>query len=252
MLRPKKVGTLPADDTAEETKRTNEITQVIPLLNTLAIEDKDITADALHTQRAFARYLVEERQAHYHFTVKANQPTLLNDLTFYFKDRQEPDFIDQSKGEHGRIETRKIWATTELNSYLDFPHAQQAFLIERQVINKKTGAISSEFAYGITSRRAEDMRPAKLLQINRGHWTIENRCHYVIDWNYDEDRGRIRTGHGPENVTRLRRFATSVIQAKHPGRIAQTIRRLSFSVRLVFDYLGMTENSCRAARPGNG
>ncbi len=31
-------------------------------------------------------------------------------------------------------------------------------------------------------------------------------CHYMIDWNYDEDRSRIRTGYGPENITRLRRF----------------------------------------------
>ena len=51
-----------------------------------------------------------------------------------------------------------------------------------------------------------------MLQVNRGHWTIENSCHYVIDWNFDEDRSRIRTGYGPENVTLLRRFAVGVLR----------------------------------------
>ena len=51
----------------------------------------------------------------------------------------------------------------------------------------------------------------RLLAVNRGRWSIENTCHCLLDWNYDEDRGRIRTGHGPENVTRLRRFAIGVI-----------------------------------------
>src|SRR2546429_8877406 len=54
--------------------------------------------------------------------------------------------------------------------------------------------------------------PHQVLKVNRGHWTIENSCHYIIDWNYDEDRSRIRTGHGPENITRLRRFAIGVLK----------------------------------------
>src|SRR5947207_9681858 len=82
------------------------------------------------------------------------------------------------------------------------------------------------------------------LKVNRGHWTIENSCHYIIDWNYDEDRSRIRTGHGPENITRLRRFAIGVLKSKGCGGVAQKMRRLTRNVRLVFDYLRMSENSC--------
>ena len=83
------------------------------------IQGKDITADALLTQRSFADYLVEERQAHYHFTVKANQPNLLRDIALYFEQRQEPDFVVGPSLEHGRVETRKIWTTSALNDYLD-------------------------------------------------------------------------------------------------------------------------------------
>jgi len=178
----------------------------IPLLDAIAIAGKDISADALLTQREFARYLVEDRQAHYHFTVKANQPTLLQDIARFFQDRNAPDFVEHTPPEHGRIETRKIWATTALNHYLDFPHVAQAFVIERERIEKKTGKRSHEIAYGITSRAPEQAHARRLLQVNRGHWSIENSCHYILDWNYDEDRSRIRTGHGPENITRLRRF----------------------------------------------
>jgi predicted transposase YbfD/YdcC len=196
------------------------------------------------TQRKLAKYLVTKRKAHYHFTVKGNQPGVLQDLELYFRDRQNPQFIEQSPPDHGRIETRKIWTTTELNNYIDFPHVGQAFIIERHCIEKKSGKCSVETAYGITSRSPEQANPQRVLKVNRGHWTIENSCHYIIDWNYDEDRSRIRTGYGPENITRLRRFAIGVIKAKGVRSVAQKMRQLTFNTRLVFDYLRMTGNSC--------
>ena len=177
----------------------------IPLLDAIDIQGKTITADALLTQREFANYLIQ-RGAHYHFTVKGNQPTLLADIELFFRNRKEPDFIDTQPPEHGRIETRKIWITTELNDYLNFPHVGQAFVIERRSMEKKTGKSSCETAYGITSCLPEQADALTVLATNRAHWSIENSCHYIIDWNYDEDRGRIRTGYGPENITRLRRL----------------------------------------------
>jgi len=241
------VGTLPVKDN-EELKRTNEIKMAIPLLDTIDIEGKDVTVDALLTQRKIAEYIVRERHAHYHFTVKGNQRGVLEDVALWFQDRQEPDFIQHTPPDHGRIEIRKIWTTTELNGYLNFPHVGQAFAIERQFINKKTGESSCEVAYGITSRTVDEANPERVLNVNRGHWTIENSCHYIIDWNYDEDRSRIRTGYGPENITRFRRFAIGVIKSKGVRSVAQKMRELTFNVRLVFDYLRMTENSCAAAR----
>jgi predicted transposase YbfD/YdcC len=219
----------------------------IPLLEAIDIEGKDVTADALLTQRKLAKYLVQKRHAHYHFTVKGNQSGVLQDVAFFFQDRQQPDFVQYTPPDHGRIETRKIWTTPELNGYLDFPHVGQAFVIERHSTEKKTGISSCEIAYGITSRSPEQADPQRVLKVNRGHWTIENSCHYIIDWNYDEDRSRIRTGYGPENVTRLRRFAVGVIKSKGVRSVAQKMRELTRNVRSVFDYLRMTKNSCTAA-----
>lgn len=232
---------------SDEAKRTNEIGMAIPLLDGCDIEGKIVTGDALLTQRALATYLVG-RQAHYHFTVKGNQPTLERDIALLFDRRGQADFVEITSADHGRIETRRIWCSTALNGYLDFPHVGQVFVIERESIRKKTGETSREIAFGITSCTPQEASPQQVLVVNRGHWRIES-VHYIIDWNYDEDRSRIRTGFGPENITRLRRFAIGILKSfqKPAQSIAEMMRSLCFRTRLVFDYLRMTKNSLGAA-----
>ena len=219
----------------------------IPLLQTCDIAGKDITGDALLTQRALATYVIGQ-QAHYSFTVKSNQPTLQRDIDLLFKKRGAPDFVEVTPPDHGRVETRRIWCSTRLNEYLDFPGVGQVFRIERESLEKKTGKRSQEIALGITSRSPHEASPQRVLAVNRGHWSIES-VHYIIDWNYDEDRSRIRTGFGPDNMTRLRRFAVGVLKSfQTPSdSIAAMMRKLCFRTRLVFDYLRMTQNS--AVRP---
>jgi predicted transposase YbfD/YdcC len=89
--------------------------------------------------------------------------------------------------------------------------------------------VSHEIAYGITSRNIEEADAERILKVNRDHWTIENCCHYILDWNYDEDRSRIRTGNDPEDITRLRKFAISTIKSKKlAGKsVTQEMRRFS-------------------------
>ena len=233
----------------EQEKRTNEIGMAIPLLEGCDITGKDITGDALLTQRKLASHIVE-RKAHYHFTAKGNQPTLERDIAALFDQRGGADFVDGPVLAHGRIETRRIWCSTALNNYLDFPHVGQVYLIERESIEKKTGKRSCEIALGLTSRTPQQASPQRLLAVNRGHWAIES-VHYLIDWNYDEDRGRIRTGFGPENITRLRRFAAGILKAfqKPAQSIAGMMRALQSKTRVVFDYLRMTKNSLTGPRP---
>jgi len=213
------------------------------MLDVIDIEGRTITADALLTQVKLAQYLVA-RGAHYHFTVKLNQATLHDDIAFYFQRHlSAADFTCTGKGEHGRIETRSIWTTTRLNDYLTFPHVGQAFMIERESICKKTGKVSAEIIYGITSKTACQASPEQILADNRGHWCVES-CHWMIDWNYDEDRGQIRTGHGPENITRLRRFAIGLLKGKKSKEtIPEMMKKLMWNTRAVFDYLKMTRNS---------
>lgn len=106
----------------------------IPLVDAIDISGKTITADALLTQRSLASYLSNERDAHFVFTVKNNQPTLLEDIRLLFEDRGEPDFSEPTTLVHGRIESRSIWTSTKLNDYLNFPCVSQAFAIQRHAI----------------------------------------------------------------------------------------------------------------------
>lgn len=216
------------------------------VLDAIDIAGKTITADALLTQRHLANYLAE-RQAHFHFTVKGNQPTLQSDIALLFAHRSVPDYEVVSPPDHGRIEIRRIWCSPALNAYLDFPHVGQVFMIEREVTIKKTGEVSIEHALGITSQPPEQADPKHVLKTNRGHWVIENSCHYIFDWNFDEDRSRIPVGNGPANITRLRRFAIGILKgfSEKKSSIAEKMRRLNRNTRLVFDYLCMTKNSTR-------
>lgn len=249
MLHPKKVGTLRLKGSDEE-KQTNEIKTAAPLLDAIDITGRTMTADALLTQRELANYLVD-RGANYHFTAKGNQPTLLEAIAYHFQNQSltPADFTQTGQGEHGRIETRKIWVTTALNDYLAFPYVRQAFMIERESLDKKSGEQSHEIIYGITSTPTEQADAEQVLRDNRGHWSVEG-CHYIIDWNYDEDRSRIRKGYGPENITRLRRFAIGLLKGKQTTQtIPELMKKLLLNTRAVFDILKMTRNAM--PRSGN-
>ena len=144
-----------------------------------------ITADALLTQRELAQYLVQ-RGAHYHFTVKGNQPTLQEDIRALFAQRGAAHHTEVSPPDHGRIETRRIWCSKRLNHYVAVPHVGQVFCIEREVIEKKSGRHTFEVALGITSCTPEQASPTTVLHHNRGHWAIENSCHHVLDMTWDD------------------------------------------------------------------
>jgi len=114
----------------------------------------------------------------------------------------------------------------------------------KQCYTQKSGRGKRELAYGITSKTPALASAAQVLRDNCANWSIENSCHYIIDWNFDEDRSRIRTGHGLENMTR---FAVGIIKSKGVKSVAQEMRRLTLNTRLVFDYLKMTRNTCRVS-----
>ena len=211
----------------------------------LDLAGKTFSADALLTQTKLADFLIG-RGAHYLFAVKGNRLNLLSDLHVHFQQRGKPDFKERAELRHGRVESRAIWTTATLNDYLNFPHVGQAFLVERTVTVKTTGKQTVEHAYGITSHSPNAASAERLLALNRGHWTVE-AIHHILDCCWDEDRCRIRTGYGPENTTRLRRFAIGVIRAKSHC-VAAAVRRLNRKPRLVFDYLKMTENTLNPAK----
>jgi predicted transposase YbfD/YdcC len=156
--------------------KTNEIPMFATVLDRIDLAVAVITADALHAQRAHARYLAGQRGAHYLITVKRNQPGLHAQLAA-LRWRQVPIGHDARGKGHGRAERRTL-KVTAVAAGLGFPHAAQAIQIVRQrrpLTGKNTKKWSTETVYAVTSLTAIEAQPAELARLMRVHWLIENR-----------------------------------------------------------------------------
>lgn len=140
---------------------------------------------------------------------------------------------------HGRIETRRIWTSTELKGYLEFPYHAQVVRIERVTTDLTGKALRREVVSGITSLTPEKAGPGLLLQINREHWGIENRVHYVRDVTYDEDRCRIRSKSGPRIMATLRNLAIGILRLRKHTNIAQANRHYAAKQHLTLSLIGI-------------
>jgi predicted transposase YbfD/YdcC len=114
---------------------------------------------------------------------------------------------------HGRIETRTIKVYTLPQEYTGWENVQQVFEITR-IRETKTKKVT-EFAYGITSLRADEVSPTVLLKYTRKHWEIENRLHYVRDVAFDEDRCRVRIHSKAHILAAIRNTAITLL--RHAG-----------------------------------
>ena len=140
---------------------------------------------------------------------------------------------------HGRVEMRRIQTSTVLNDYVDFPHCGQVYRLERERIFIKTGKVERETVHGITSLTPEQSDPARLLALNRGQWSIENRSHYVRDMAYDEDRQQVRRNNGPQVMAALRNVAISLLRLAGFTNISKALRTCARTTRLALHLLGL-------------
>ncbi len=127
------------------------------------------------------------------------------------------------------MEVRSIWTSTELCGYLDFPYAAQVFTIRREVTEMVSQKSRCETVRGLSSLPVERATPACLLALSRGHWTIENRLHWVRDVTFDEDRSRVRTGAGAQVMASLRNLAISLLRLAGARYIAPALRHCARS-----------------------
>ena len=184
------------------------------LIGELDIAGRTLTLDALHSCPKTAR-LILDKGAHYVLPVKGNHQDLRDDIAAFDWDAV-PAFITVNKG-HGRIEQRTC-AVIPLDRVADevapLPGRRQAFRIMRERTVRATGKQSIEATYGLTSLEPKQAGPAEVLALNRGHWEIENRVHYVRDFSYDEDRSRVRHGKLPRNLACLANAAISIVRLR--------------------------------------
>lgn len=135
------------------------------------------------------------------------------------------------------MEIRQIWTSAELNGYLLFPHAQQVLCIHRDSTEIKNGKQRHETVYAITSLPEEKAGPATLLELNRGHWGIENGLHYVRDVTFHEDGSQIRTKNAPRVMATLRNLTIGLLRLCQVTNIAKALRKMSFQPFLALQLL---------------
>jgi predicted transposase YbfD/YdcC len=187
--------------------KSNEITAFAPALDVLPdLGGHIVVADALHTQRAHARYL-RGRDAFYLFPVAENQPNLfaaVDALPWH----TAPIAHLQEGPSHGRLE-RRVTKVLPAPKGLPFPDARQVILTERTTTGRGDDKTHAVAALAITSAPTHLASPADLAAIIRGHWGQE-MVHHIRDCSYREDHSRVRTGHAARIMASARNLAISL------------------------------------------
>jgi predicted transposase YbfD/YdcC len=209
--------------------KSNEIPAAPRLLAGRDLTGTVTTLDAQLTQRALAQQICQQG-GHYLMIVKANQPDLYGALERLFRTPLVPDPTDYvaavttvTKG-HGRLETRTLERSAALNTYLDWPSVGQALRRTCRRVILTTGQVQEEVTYGLTSLPPITASVGQVEALWRGHWTIENRVHYVRDVTFGEDAGQQRTGATPQALAALRNGLLSLLRALGWTNIADAVR----------------------------
>jgi predicted transposase YbfD/YdcC len=225
--------------------KTNEIGVVRDLLSKLVVKGHVFTTDALLTQRELAADILE-RGGDYVFVVKRNQPQLHADIELLFESPPPlprgaswPE-VERSTAGHGRIERRSLTSSTLLNEYVDFPGVQQVFRVQRRVIEKRTGVLTTQTVYGVTSLSPGEADAAQLLTYVRQHWHIENKSHWIRDVVFDEDRAQTRQGRLPQVMATLRNAVISLLRAGGIQKITEARRRFAARPNEAIALLGIS------------
>jgi predicted transposase YbfD/YdcC len=214
-------------------EKTNEIKEVIPLLESLFLEDVFVTLDALHCQKKTLEYIHSEKKAFYVVTVKKNQKSLYQRIEAIF-DLLEDQLSSRSqsldKG-HGRIEIREANCIEVVDKDfvdLDFSSIRQICKIVRNTMDLKGKNLSEDKQFFITNATPKQADSISLLAILRGHWSIENSSHYVRDVTFGEDASRIRSGSAPRLMATMRNLSIGVMRLGGENNIAKGLRDTSW------------------------
>jgi predicted transposase YbfD/YdcC len=201
--------------------KENEIVAIPRLLALLDLRGATVTIDAMGCQSEIAGQIVQNG-GDYVLAVKDNQPTLhdalrrnLDEMILENFAGVRHGFAQTVDGDHGRIETRRVWVTDQLDDWLSARQRERwAGLRSVAVVEAKREIplkpTSTERRYFVSSLASIDAE--RMAHIIRGHWSVENQLHWVLDVSFAEDQSRQRKDHSAENFSRLRRIALNLLR----------------------------------------
>lgn len=212
-------------------RKSNEITAIPRLLDLLDVSGCLVTIDAMGCQVEIAEKIVGA-QADYVLAVKANQPTLHDGIVEFFLDQMEDDFarVKVSRHEtkehgHGREEHRTYYVCDVPD---DLPDRGRWKGLKRIGVaisdTMRGGKPCDDVRYYILSKK---LNARSFGAAVRGHWSIENSCHWQLDMSFGEDRSRIRKGHADANFAVVRRMALSLLKNEKSQRVGVKTKRLT-------------------------
>lgn len=199
-------------------KKSNEITAIPELLKALELSGAIVTIDAMGCQTKIASQIVNQ-EADYLITLKKNQPGLYERVDELFKlalsDSKNEQFSSNyslCESGHGRTEKRHYHVLSNIRELVDsskkWSNFNSAIKVEYSR-RLKNGKIKEESRYFITSLSQDAEQLAKYI---RGHWSIENQLHWVLDVDFNEDNSRIRKDNAPENLAVIRHIAFNILK----------------------------------------
>lgn len=215
-------------------EKSNEITALPALLQALKLKGALVTIDAMGCQKEIAAQIVESK-GDYILNVKDNHPRLCDALRNHFAERHNANDFTPSQQRvtknkaHGRVEERSYyniplppelaWIADEWKGCCSLGQSVSYVL--------RDGKETDEVRYYLSSLPANARRMGERV---RGHWSIENAQHWVLDVTFREDESRIRKDEGPENFARLRRIALNILQQdKSKGSIRRKRKRAAWN-----------------------
>ncbi|MEI8016524.1 MAG: ISAs1 family transposase [Nitrospira sp.] len=223
-------------------EKSNEITAIPEVLKLVDIEGAIITIDAMGTQTAIAKQIVDGK-ADYVLALKGNQGSLYQAATEYVEKQMENDFADVAVRRH--TTTEKGHGREEIRTYIQIPAPKDLTGYSRWaglttigaaiLFCTRNGKQTVDIRYFISSL---EMGVKRFANAVRSHWAIENTCHWCLDITYREDESRIREKRLRENMAWLNRFTLSLLkQHSNKKSVAMNRRRCGWNDQVLIQIL---------------
>lgn len=219
-----------------------EIPLALELLDQIPVSGHIITADALHTQKSFCQK-VTDLKGGYCLTAKGNQQYLEKDINLFFSQPPFKSIITtqtKTTKAKGQLTTHLVEVSDEMNDYLAWPGVTHVWRLKRQVTHLKTNQTRAETVVGI-ARLLDPVNPTgQIIDLVRGHWSIENNLHRQRDVIFLEDRSTIRKRNAPQVMAALKNLVISIYHRASVRYFPTAFRRFLADPGELFSLLGLT------------